>query len=296
MIISASRRTDIPAFYSNWMLNRLKAGYCKTVNPFNRSQVKTVSLARNDVEMIVFWTKNPEPMLSLMPDLKNTGIPFGFLYTINDYPAIIEPHVPDITLRIDVFRELAAQFSPTAMVWRYDPILLSRKFTADYHLKTFTGLARQLKGFTGRVIISLIDFYRKTERKMREVETQTGDVFMRDLYSVPDLPRLVTGLIKIAAENNMLIQSCCESEQLADMGIPRGKCIDDKWVENVSGLKIDYIKDKGQRKNCGCMLSTDIGAVNSCPHGCVYCYSTSSRATALNNMAGHDPDSAFMLW
>ena len=177
LIISASRRTDIPAFYSDWFMNRIREGYYMKVNPFNRHQTKRVSLLREDVDAICFWTKNSKPMNSSIPDLVNMGYNVLFQYTLNDYPKDIEPGMPKLGSRIDEFRFLSDLIGPEKVIWRYDPIVLSNKTNVDFHIERFTYIAEQLSGYTNRAIISFQDFYKKIKGRLANLEKEEGYLF-----------------------------------------------------------------------------------------------------------------------
>lgn len=295
MIISASRRTDIPAYYGEWLMNRLRAGYCDVANPFNPKQVSRVSLRPEDVDAVVFWTKHVTPFLSSLDEIDARRFRTMFLYTLNAYPKPLEPGLPTTEQRTDTFRTLASRLGARRVVWRYDPIILSRQITADYHLDTFASLASQLRGSTQRVIISFVDFYRKTARRLSRLEEETGDAFCRETLDHPDLPDLVRGLKDAAAANGMEIQSCCEDPRVAELGIKPGKCIDDEWIRSAFGIDVPSRKDPGQRPGCRCVVSKDIGAPNTCLCGCPYCYATSSDDAARRRHARHDPESPMLV-
>jgi len=289
MIISASRRTDIPAFYGQWFMNRIRAGYCRVANPVNRSAVTTVSLQPGDVDLIVFWSKDPAPLAPSLPELDSRGFRYCFLFTLNDYSKALEPCVPSRADRIATFRALARRIGGGRMVWRYDPIVLSRDLDVVFHKRIFSNLARALSGFTERVIISVVDFYGKTRRRLAEVERRTGDRFCPEPFHTSGLEDLIGSLARTAGEHGMEIQSCAEDERLESLGVKPGKCIDDEWIRKVFGITVAHAKDPGQRALCGCVASKDIGAPDSCAHGCEYCYATRSHLVAVARHSGHDP-------
>lgn len=287
MIISASRRTDIPAFYGDWLMNRLRAGYCLVPNPYNHSQISRVSLRSDDVDAIVFWSKNPRPLMSHLAEIDELGYRYCFLFTLNRYSLSMEPLVPAFEERVAAFRELASRLGAGRVVWRYDPVILSETYTAEYHLETFKNIATALNGYTRRVIISFVDYYKKTERRLRELEKETADIFCRDVFKTQELNRLVEGFNAAASDNGMSLQSCAEDSMLGEMGILPGKCIDDIWLNRLLGTEITSLKDKGQREACGCVKSRDIGVSNTCLHGCRYCYSTTSHGVAVKRNREH---------
>lgn len=295
MIVSASRRTDIPAFYAEWFLRRLREGWCHVANPFRPSSVSRVSLARADVDAFVFWTRNADPFGAALDEVESRGYPFCFLVTLNDYPPELEPRAPAWADRLAAFRRLADRIGPDRVAWRYDPILLSSRLDFDWHLKRFESLAAALRGATRRAIVSFADFYRKTERRLRAVERATGDPFVRDPFALPRFDRFVSGLCAAAADRGMGIQSCAEDERLAGYGLGPGKCLDNEWLGRALGVRVANRKDPGQRPACRCVAARDIGAMDSCPNGCAYCYATVSNATALARLARHDPANPLLI-
>jgi hypothetical protein len=288
MIISASRRTDIPAFYAEWFLQRLRAGGCRVANPMNPRVVTAVSLRPEDVDAIVFWSKNPAPLMPHLDELDSRGFKYAFLFTLNDYPASLEPGVPAVADRLATFRRLAERLGPERVVWRYDPIVLSRTLDARWHAQAFDRLAAALRGHTRRVIVSVVDFYRKSERRLAALERRTLDAFDRNPFALPEFPALIAGLTRAAAENGMAIQSCAEEDALRSLGVKPGKCLDDGWLWSALGIRVPPTKDPGQRPLCGCVASRDIGAPDSCLHDCEYCYATRSAEAALARHGRHD--------
>lgn len=298
MIISASRRTDIPAFYSRWFLNRIRDGYCFVPNPFNRNQIQRVSLAPEDVDVIVFWTRNPRPLFPFLDELAEKGFCYYFQVTLMDYPAMIDQHNPPVAQSIRTIRELAEKIGPERVVWRYDPIILSVTTPNEFHIATYTRLAEALKGAVKRSVISFLDLYPKIKRRMDEMETQGVRLLPEakakqedDLETVEKLGGLARHLAGIAFNNEMEITSCAEKWNLRSFGICPGKCIDDELIRNVFSLDVTHTKDPGQRAACGCVISKDIGMYDSCLFGCRYCYATGNFERAKKNYRLHDPGS-----
>ncbi|MBP8292928.1 MAG: DUF1848 domain-containing protein [Caldilineaceae bacterium] len=289
MIISASRRTDIPAFYAPWLMNRIRAGYCAVPNPFNRSQVSRISLRPQDVDVIAFWTRNPRPLLPALDELDARGYRYYFQYTLLDNPRALDPKSPPVDAAIATFRALAERIGPARVIWRYDPIVLSSATGADFHLERYAHIAGELRGCTTRSVISVMDRYRKIERRLAALAAQGIALLGPPADQTPDFARLMTGLAGIAADNGMEIQSCAEELDLARYCIAPGKCIDDAYIARVFGLQLDVKKDPSQRAACGCVASRDIGMYDSCLFGCQYCYATSSFARAAVNHVAHDP-------
>ncbi len=294
MIISASRRTDIPAFYSDWFMNRLQEGYCLVPNPFNPGQVARISLVPESVDAIVCWSKNPAPMLRFLPKVEGMGYRFYFLFTLNDYPKALEPNLPPLEERISTFIELSERIGPRRVIWRYDPIILSNRTDASYHRKAFENLCQQLAGRTQRVIISIITLYRKTVRNLAPLETQ-GYVFDKEPRRNPETVALLSHVAKTAAGHGLGIVACAEARDYTYLGIKPSSCIDAALIRELWGIPVSSEKDPGQREHCGCALSRDIGMTDTCPHGCPYCYSNMNPKIALTRYNTHDPYSTALI-
>lgn len=292
MIISASRRTDIPAFYSEWFMSRIRAGYCTTFNPFNRHQVTRVSLRPEDVDIIVFWTKNPEPLIKRLKELDNCGFRYYFQYTLTGYPQAIEPHVPELKKGINTFKNLADLIGPEKVIWRYDPIIISNRTDLDYHKKQIDHIARELEGFTHRLVISVVDEYRKAKINFDRLEKQS--VIIQRQTSENQVRDIVDFAVDRARRSKMEVFSCAEVLDLKPFGLMPGKCIDDSYIKRVFGIKVTSEKDKSQRLECGCVRSKDIGAYDTCLHGCLYCYAGTFAAAKKNKM-NHYPDSPSII-
>jgi DNA repair photolyase len=294
MIISASRRTDIPAFYSEWFMNRLQEGYCLVPNPFNPRQVARISLVAEYVDAIVFWSKNPAPMLDFLPKMEDMGYRFYFLFTLNAYPKALEPGLPPLAERISTFIELSERLGPRRVIWRYDPIILSNITDASYHRDTFDNLCQQLAGHTKRVIISIITFYRKTLRNLAPLETQ-GYVFDKEPRRNPETEALLSHMAKCAAGHGLEIFACSEARDYTYLGLKPSSCIDAALIRELWGIPVSSKKDPGQREHCGCALSRDIGMTDTCPHGCPYCYSTMNPKIAVTRYKSHNPESTALI-
>ncbi|MDQ7092131.1 DUF1848 domain-containing protein [Desulfosporosinus sp. PR] len=292
IIISASRRTDIPAFYSRWFINRIREGYCTVVNPFNRRQVTRVSLLPADVDLIVFWTKNAGPLIQHLQELDAGGFKYYFQYTVNGYPSPLEPYVPPLDTAIETFSRLAAEIGPDKVIWRYDPIVISNITGFDYHLQQFEKIARSLRGKTHRVVVSIVDDYRKSAHELEKLKNQ--DVLIAKEVNLQEIGNLMSSLSKFAEKNEMGIFSCAETVPLESYGISPGKCIDEQYIRQVLGLDIKKLKDKSQRPACGCILSKDIGVYDTCLYGCVYCYAGTLKS-GLRNRQQHAADSPALI-
>jgi DNA repair photolyase len=294
MIISASRRTDLPAFYAQWFMNRLEAGYCLAPNPFNPRQVGRISLLPESVDAIVFWSKNPAPLLRFLPRIEDMGYRFYFLFTVNDYPRPLEPNLPPLAERIATFNELSERIGPRRVIWRYDPIILSNRTDASYHCKAFDGLCRQLSGRTKRVITSIITWYRKTLRNLAPLENE-GYAFDKDPRENPETEKLLAHMAESAAEHGMELFACAEQRDYTPLGIKPSRCIDAGLISELWGIPVSAKKDPGQREHCCCAQSRDIGMTDTCPHGCPYCYATMNPEIALRRYKAHDPGSTALI-
>jgi hypothetical protein len=292
MIISASRRTDIPAFYADWFVNRIRTGYCTVPNPFNPSQISRVSLKPEDVDVIVFWTRNPRPLLRHLAELDARGYRHYFQYTLLNNPRPIDPHVPTLEASLTTFRELADRIGPERVIWRYDPIVWSNVTGTEFHEQTYERIARALRGYTRRSVISLLDIYRKAEKRLKALDQQGIELTTPD---EDELGKLMRALVEIAAANGLEITSCAEQIDLRPYGVRPGKCVDDEHIRRVFGVDITHDKDPSQRAACGCVASRDIGMYNSCLFGCAYCYATSNFERAKVNHAQHQPESPSLL-
>jgi hypothetical protein len=285
-IISASRRTDIPAYYSEWFLRRIAAGYVKWLNPFDGRQI-TTSLAPEDVAAIVFWSKNYAPILPHLPGLYKLGYRFIFHFTITGLPSVFEPNVPPAEMMIPVARNLAELFGPEKVLWRYDPILISTITNAEYHLGRFEQLADALKGFTKRCYISFPTFYGKTIRNTAALERETGIKCIDQ--PIDEKINLSKKLAQIAASYGIDMYACC-SEALLCESIAKAHCVDAELLYRLYPDKMISVPIRPSRKGCGCYESTDIGAYDTCPHGCVYCYANTNKEVAQRRWKSHDPN------
>lgn len=292
MIISASRRTDIPAFYTQWFLNRVQEGHLFVRNPFNAKQVRRVSLLPADVDAIVFWTRNAEKLLPRLAELDQKEYAYYFQYTVTGYPRKLEKSVPRTDRAIQTFKELSTQIGSGRVVWRYDPVLVSNLTELAEHKRLFAKIAAMLSGYTKRVVVSFADFYKKTERNLVKVE---GLKFLDIASDQEALMDLAIYMVNVAQQNGLEIQTCAEKCDLGSIGIAHGKCIDDALLERELGISVPGDKDKGQREECGCIKSVDIGQYNTCLHGCAYCYANFNQILVQRNASKHDPDSAFLI-
>lgn len=292
MIISASRRTDIPAFYAEWMANRIRAGFCTVPNPFNRHQVSRISLRPEDVDVIVFWTRNPRPLMSHLGELDNRGLRYYFQFTILGYPRELDPKSPSVAASVDIFKALSDRLGACRVIWRYDPLIFTSLTTAEFHSDNYSRLAEGLRGSTRRSVISVVDMYRKAERRLRSLDNGPAAV---ETPSLEETAPLLRELARVAAANGMEIVSCAEETDLTPFGIRPGKCVDDEVIREAFGLDVTRKKDSTQRPACGCVTSRDIGMYDSCLFGCQYCYATQSFERAREHFDQHDPTSPSLV-
>lgn len=285
MIISASRRTDIPAYYSEWFYNRIKEGYVLVRNPMNIYQVSEINLDPKVVDCIVFWTKNPDPMLENLSLLNNYR--YYFQFTLTSYDKTIEKNVPKKAKLIESFINLSQKIGKDKVIWRYDPIFFTEVFNIDYHIKYFEYLCARLCNYTNKCIISFLDMYSKTQRNLKNINI---------LPIAKDKMIYITQqLVEITNKYGLILETCSEDIDLSKLGVQHGKCIDDRLISQVFGIKLNTEKDKNQREICGCVSSIDIGAYNTCDNNCLYCYANYSRNTVEKNLKLHNPMSPFLL-
>lgn len=293
LIVSASRATDIPAIYSDWFFKRLRQGYVRWRNPYNGKD-SFVSFA--NTKFIVFWSKYPRPLLSLLSQLKEMGIGCYIQYTLNNYFAEgLEPNVPSVVERIGTFKRLVDELGVGAVVWRFDPLILTDKITADDLLSKIETIAQQLRGYTEKLVFSFADIstYRKVGRNLQEAGVHYHEWIEDEML---DFARRLSGL-----NLGLELATCAEKVDLSQFGIKHNRCIDPDLIcrlkPEIQPLISDLKTDKGQRTLCGCITSKDIGTYNTCPHGCAYCYANSSPYSAKQNFIRHqqNPDNDSIL-
>ena len=286
MIISASRRTDIPTYYSEWFFNRLREGYVLVRNPMNARQISWISLSPEAVDGIVFWTKNPVPMLSRLGELE--PYPYYFQFTLTAYGRDVEPNLPGKNgVLIPAFQELSRMAGRERVVWRYDPIFLSDRYTVEYHCRYFRVLAAKLGEYTEKCTVSFLDFYRSTARNMRSLH-------IREMTAAQQR-EMMERFSEIAGEYGLYIDTCSEAISLEDLGVSHASCVDRERLERIGGYRLKAGRDRNQRKECGCAASVDIGAYDTCGNGCLYCYATDSPPRAAERVRAHRPDSPILF-
>lgn len=284
MILSVSRRTDIPNHYAKWFANRLKEGYVCVRNPMYPEKVSKIAITKDVIDCIVFWTKNPKPMLPYLDMLE--GYNYYFQFTITGYQSDVEKGIPEKADVLKTFIELSEKVGAKKVVWRYDPIFFTPKYSIDYHMETFELFANALKGYTKRCVISFLDVYGHISKKMKELGATVP--------TEDEMRRIAREFSRIAKENGMEIETCAEKIDLSAEGIRHGHCIDKEFIEDLIGYRLTGGKDKGQRTECGCMESIDIGKYSTCMNGCKYCYADNGMESIPDNLLRYDKDSPFL--
>lgn len=305
MIVSASRRTDIPAYYSDWLLGRIEAGYCSVRNPFNAKSYRRVSLLPEDVDFLVLWTRDPRPLAPRMAELDGRGIRSYVQMTITGYPAAIEPGALRLEESIGALRALSKAIGSDRVLWRYDPIVVAEGLSPDFHRANFKLISRSLEGWTKRVSLSLLDEYVGTATRLkrsgypkavfgspRKRRTPKDEVAQRELFrqsrlltqSLPrePYPELLADLADIARGRGIRPVACAEPFELSALGLEAGACIDPSLASSLWGIQVKESKDPGQRPSCRCAPSVDIGSYGSCPRGCAYCYANKASGKLLS--------------
>jgi len=275
VIISASRSTDIPAFFPQWFIDRLRAGYTIWINPFNR-QPTYVSF--ENTKVVVFWSKNPKPLIPHLKELDDKGIHYYFQFTLNDYDREgFEPNVPPVKERIDTFRHLSELIGKEKVIWRFDPLILTNKTGVDELLQKIESVGNQLKNYTSKLVFSFADIgiYKKVQANLKRQAIPYRE------FDEPTMDDFASKLHRLNKNWNFALATCAESVHLEQYGIEHNRCIDGELIKklfpDVQNKILGLKKDKGQRKACGCVISKDIGRYNTCPHFCVYCYANTSK-------------------
>ncbi len=285
MILSVSRRTDIPNYYSDWFITRIKEGFLYVRNPMNVHQISKIDLSPEVVDCIVFWTKNPANMIEKLEYLQKYV--YYFQFTLTGYGKDIEPNLPNKREElIPTFKRLSEKIGKEKVIWRYDPILISKRYTMDYHLKVFDEIASSLADYTDKVVISFVDLYSKTQRNTKELD-------IRQITN-KEMTELAGKMAQIASKHNLIIESCAEQINLLEVGIGHGSCIDKKLIERLLGCKLLAEKDKNQREECGCFESVEVGSYNTCLNGCKYCYANFNDNKVKDTVNVYDQNSLLL--
>lgn len=279
MIVSASYKTDIPAFYSEWFMNRLHAGYCMVKSSYG-GQNNRVSLLAKDVDGFVFWTRNIDPLAPYLPEIRETA-PFVVHMTITNYPKALENSVIAVEKAIVDLRKIADIYGPKSVVWRYDPLFISPETPVDWHFENFSKLAQKLNGVSDEVVVSFMQFYKKADLNM----LRDGITWTNPLKA--EKPAILERLAEIASSNGFQLTLCTQPDLVSDK-TPPARCIDATRIAAVGG-KVFKSRVKGNRPGCLCAESRDIGRYDSCPHGCIYCYAVAGQHVAKGNYKIHNP-------
>lgn len=286
MIISASRRTDIPAFYSKWFFNRITEQYVLVPNPYNPKMISKISLKPDVVDCIVFWTKNPVPILDKLDMLRDYH--YYFQFTLNPYGRDIENNLPSVKERIGIFKRLSDKIGKEKVIWRYDPILTNKKYDVAFHREAFAEIAEGLKDHTEKCMLGFIDHYRHIKSTVVRLDINP--------LETDEIEEMAVSFKSTIDKYPIELDTCTIKVDLTHLGIPGGLCVDKKLIERITGYNISAKKDKNQRDICNCIESIDIGTYESCLNGCVYCYAIKGNyLTAKSNMGKHDPASPLLI-
>ena len=281
MILNVSGRTDIVAFYSKWFLNRLKEGYVDVRNPFNPNLVSRIDF--DDVDLILFCTKNPIPIVDKLGDIK---IPYIFHVTITPYKDDIEPNLPSKSKIIEAVKKISTRVGIDNIYVRYDPIFISEKYNIEYHIKAFTKLCSLLKGCVKTIIVSFIDNYKNVRKNLPYLKYRS--------FTEEDYKLIGENFSKIAKDNNMVIQTCFEERNLTEYGFIKGECMSKELAFKLTGKT--YKKWQARKGNaCNCVELVDIGVYNSCNHLCKYCYANYDESKVKENINNHDINSSLLI-
>jgi hypothetical protein len=293
-IISASRRTDIPAFYSEWFMGRVREGRVRYANPFG-GQVYEVSLRPEDIHSIVFWSKNFQPLEPHLPGLEAMGYDFIFHFTLTGLPKPFEGYVPPWQEAVQSFLRLSDRYGPKRVLWRFDPIIFSNITGPDYFKRSFETLARRLERATERCYFSFVSLYPKVRLNLQRLAFGRGDPAGRPYNpSYPEKLSLVKEMVGIAHSHGITLYACCD-EALAISGVRPARCVDGELLSELFPHKPKQSKVTPTRKGCHCTQSRDIGAYDTCPHGCVYCYANLNHELAQSRFEAHDPSADMLL-
>lgn len=283
MILQTGNRTDIPAFYPKWLYNRIKAGFVYARNPYFPKLVTSFSLDPSLIDLLVFCTKNPRPLFPYMEAMEKFNL--FFFVSITPYGRDLEPYVPDKKEVIKTFQELSDKIGKKNVNWRYDPIIVDKKYTLEYHLRAFESIASFLEGYTDRVITSFVEIYPKLSKRYPDLkEVSSSDQFF-----------LVDNLYQIARKHGMRLIICSVKQDFSSLGVEQNNCMDIKLFEHVLGEEIEIDKVEKKRKGCNCIFGSDIGEYSSCLHLCRYCYANGNDEEVKKKHDDHDPNSPLLI-
>ncbi len=283
MILNTGSRTDIPAYYAPWFYNRIREGYVLARNPYYPSQVTRYRLTPKVIDILTFCTKNPQPILDRLQELSEYCC--VWYVTITCYGRDVEPFVPETGQVMDSFKRLSALVGKERVIWRYDPVFLSDIYPEEYHVQQFGWMADSLSRYTDRCVVSFIDLYEKTKRNFPGIREVAWE----------EQKRLIKAFSRIAARNHIKIHLCCEKKELETDHVDAKGCMTKEVLEQAAGFSLNVPKKRPARPECGCLLGADIGAYNTCGHGCLYCYANYDRKTVARNMKNHNLDSPFLI-
>lgn len=283
MILNTGSRTDIPAYYSEWFYQRIKEGFVCVRNPYNPKLIHRYQLDPTVVDCLVFCTKNPALMLNRLNEIQ--AFKQFWAVTITPYGKDIEPNVPDKLKVIEDFITLSKVVGKNSIEWRYDPIFINDKYTLDYHIRSFTKIAQKLSGYTNACVVSFIDLYEKTQRNFPGVQE----------VSLEHQIKLIQAFVEIGNKYSIHIKTCLEKSELGLYGADTRGCLTQEVIEKSIDHKLNIPTLPNARKGCDCLLGNDIGAYNSCGHGCVYCYANYDNESVKRNMKLHKKDSPLLI-
>lgn len=284
MIINTGGRTDTVQYYTEWLLRRFSEGYVMTRNPLFPNKVSRYELTPDKVDCVVFCSKNYRPILSRIHEITNCFNTY-FHYTITAYGKDIEPGVPSIEDSMATLIELSKLVGKNRIAWRYDPVLLTKEYTVERHLKTFEYMAKVLAPYIDRCIFSFVEMYKKLEYNMPELIP----------LSEQNIEILAQGLGSISKKYGIYIQTCGTNGDFTRYGINKSGCMTLDILGDANGIVFKNLKHKGTRQGCHCIESRDIGAYDTCMNGCKYCYANKNPRKAFENFKYHDPMSPLLL-
>lgn len=286
MILSVSRRTDIPAFYSEWFINRIREGFVMVRNPMNYHGVSRISLSPDVVDCIVFWSKNPEPITQYLDEIYK-NYPFYFQFTLNAYEEDMEPNLPSFDKRLNTFRYLSEKYGKERIIWRYDPVILTEKYTVEWHVNSFRNISDQLADYTNSCVFSFVDIYDKVKSNLRSENIIP--------FSQATINEIAKNFSELSQSRYLILKTCAEEFDLHKFGVGRSCCVDPDLISKLINCNMSVKKDSNQRNACECAESIDIGQYNTCKHGCKYCYANYSKTSVQKNFAAHSAGSPILI-
>ena len=284
MIVSISRRTDLPALYPDWLMNRLREGFVLVRQPYRPHRISRVELRPEKAECLVFWSKNPAPLLPRLEEIRRMGYHFYFQFTLNPYGPPLEAGLPPLADRLDTFRRLSETVGPERVIWRYDPIFFSGAYSLSWHVRCFDALAERLEGVTRTCVVSFLDMYPKLRRRIPALGL-CGD-------SGQARKGLLAAFAAMAERRGIRLSLCAEDVDVP--GVVHAGCLSRELVERVAGCRLD-VRPSQQRAGCKCVASVDVGVYGTCGNGCLYCYANQDGIPVGRGSALHDPASPLLV-